>query len=76
MKKQRHPQRRRNTALARNKHLFHITYGCSPSGRNYDHAFNCGQGVMDKRARRLFGLGAEEGLISTFLKRIKSKVKK
>jgi hypothetical protein len=84
MKPQRHRQRRNNTALARNPHLFHFQYGCSPTGKNYDHARDCGQSRRDskrwnraiEKTQKAFGVKTRSGLITRFLKKFSSKVAK
>lgn len=69
MKKQRHRQRRNNTALARNRHLYHLTYGCYDGG----HLENCfGRGISMKAVKAATSIARESGFFASLINRMKS----
>lgn len=69
MKKQRHRQRRNNTALARSPHLYHLTYGCDVGG----HLENCfGRGMSKKAAQILVHRAKEPGFFDSLMNKMKS----
>lgn len=69
MKKQRHRQRRNNTALARNPHLFHLTFGCSIGG----HLENCfGRGISRKATRATMSIASQPGFFASLMNKMKS----
>lgn len=69
MKKQRHPQRRNNTALARSPHLYHFTFGCYSGG----HLENCfGRGMSKKAAQTLIHRTKQPGFFASLMNKMKS----
>lgn len=69
MRKQRHRQRRNNTALARNPHLYHLIYGCSIGG----HLGNCfGRGMSKKAVREAIHRTKAPGFFASLMNRMKS----
>lgn len=69
MKKQRHPQRRNNTALARSPHLYHLTYGCDVGG----HLENCfGRGMSKKAVRENIYRAKQPGFFASLMNKMKS----